>query len=82
MSTTISIEEPPRIIGIVTKVYSGLLIIGFALLPAYLIAYLAFFQDPSLKFENHAIPRSRDRSGNARGAVCHLCDLALLSVVG
>jgi two-component system cell cycle response regulator len=54
MSTTISIEEPPRIIGIVTKVYSGLLLIGFALIPAYLIAYLAFFQDPSLKFENHA----------------------------
>ena len=54
MSTTISIEEPPRIIGIVTKVYSGLLLIGFAFIPAYLIAYLAFFQDPSLKFENHA----------------------------
>ncbi|CAE6730113.1 GGDEF domain-containing protein [Paraburkholderia domus] len=54
MSMTISIQEPPRIIGIVTKVYSSLLIIGFALIPAYLIAYLAFFQDPSLKFENHA----------------------------
>ena len=54
MSTTISIEESPRIIGIVTKVYSGLLVVGFALIPAYLIAYLAFFQDPSLKFENHA----------------------------
>ncbi len=49
MSATISIEEPPRIIGIVTEVYSGLLLISFALIPAYLIAYLAFFQDPSLK---------------------------------
>jgi len=55
MSTTISIEEPPRTIGMVTKVYSGLLLIGFALIPAYLIAYLAFFQDPSLKFEHHAL---------------------------
>jgi hypothetical protein len=45
MSTTISIEEPPRIIGNVTKVYSSFLIVGFALVPAYLIAYLAFFQD-------------------------------------
>jgi len=31
MSTTFSFEEPPRIIGTVTKVYSGLLVIGFAL---------------------------------------------------
>ncbi|WP_110281503.1 GGDEF domain-containing protein, partial [Burkholderia pyrrocinia] len=31
-----------------------LLLTGFALVPAYLIAYLYFFQDPSLKFENHA----------------------------
>jgi two-component system, cell cycle response regulator len=54
MSTTFSFEEPPRIIGTVTKVYSGLLVIGFALVPAFLIAYLAFFQDPGLKFESHA----------------------------
>ncbi|SAL85785.1 diguanylate cyclase [Caballeronia arvi] len=54
MSTTISIEEPRRFIGIVTRVYSGFLLIGFALIPAYLIAYLAFFQDASLKFEDHA----------------------------
>ncbi|MGF6812879.1 two-component system cell cycle response regulator [Paraburkholderia sp. Clong3] len=53
MNTTISIEEPPRIIGAVTRIYSSLLLIGFALVPAYLIAYLAVFQDPSLKFENH-----------------------------
>jgi diguanylate cyclase (GGDEF)-like protein len=53
MSTTISVEEPPRVIGAVTRIYSSGLLIGFALVPAYLIAYLAFFQDPGLKFENH-----------------------------
>ena len=54
MSTTLSIEEPRRFIEIVTRVYSGFLLIGFALIPAYLIAYLAFFQNPNLKFEDHA----------------------------
>ena len=54
MNTTISIKESPRLIGTVTKVYSQLLLLGCALIPAYLIAYLAFFQDPGLKFENHA----------------------------
>lgn len=53
MSATIAIEEPPRLVGIVTSIYSKLLLVGFALVPAYLIAYLAFFQDPGLKFENH-----------------------------
>ncbi|RWA53023.1 hypothetical protein AU476_15305 [Cupriavidus sp. UYMSc13B] len=37
----------------VTKAYSSCLIVVFALLPACLIAYLLYFQDPSLKFENH-----------------------------
>ncbi|UIF88435.1 GGDEF domain-containing protein (plasmid) [Cupriavidus necator] len=37
----------------VTKAYASCLIVAFALLPAYLIAYLFYFQDPALKFENH-----------------------------
>ncbi len=40
-------------IRIVTRAYASFLIIGFALLPAYLIAYMFFFQDPSLRFEEH-----------------------------
>jgi two-component system cell cycle response regulator len=37
----------------ITKAYARLLLVLFALIPAYLIAYLFFFQDPLLKFENH-----------------------------
>jgi hypothetical protein len=36
-----------------TRAYAGLVVAGFALIPAYLIAYLIFFQDPALTFENH-----------------------------
>lgn len=38
----------------VTRAYVSLLIAGFALIPAYLIAYLYVFQNPLLIFENHA----------------------------
>jgi diguanylate cyclase (GGDEF)-like protein len=48
-----AIGEPSAAIRLVTQLYRGLLLIIFALAPAYLIAYLYFFQDPSLKFENH-----------------------------
>ena len=37
----------------ITRVYASMLLILFALGPAYLIAYLFVFQDPALKFENH-----------------------------
>ncbi|TKC81479.1 diguanylate cyclase [Trinickia terrae] len=47
------IVEPPAGIRYVTQIYGRLLLVGFALIPAYLVAYLYFFQDPSLKFENH-----------------------------
>jgi two-component system, cell cycle response regulator len=47
------IVEPPSSVRHVTQIYGRLLLIGFALVPAYLIAYLYYFQDPSLKFENH-----------------------------
>jgi two-component system, cell cycle response regulator len=53
MSTNIAAYESPAAIRLVTKAYARLVLIGFALIPAYLIAYLFFFQDPTLRFENH-----------------------------
>ena len=54
MSIAASANEPAASIQFLTKLYARLLLTGFALVPAILIAYLYFFQDPSLKFENHA----------------------------
>jgi two-component system cell cycle response regulator len=45
----------PRAIDLITKHYARLLLTSFALVPAYLIAYLFFFQNPALKFENHLL---------------------------
>jgi two-component system, cell cycle response regulator len=53
MSIVASANEPPASIQFITKVYARLLLAGFALMPAFLIAYLYFFQNHSLKFENH-----------------------------
>jgi diguanylate cyclase (GGDEF)-like protein len=53
MSAVIVADEPPRAVRLATKIYARLLLVGFALIPAYLIAYVFFFQDPALKFENH-----------------------------
>lgn len=47
------VDDPPRIIRRITGWYADLLLIAFALLPAYLIAYLYYFQDSRLVFENH-----------------------------
>jgi hypothetical protein len=49
----IDIREAPPSIWRLLKVYTQLLLIAFALVPACLIAYLYFAQDPTLKFENH-----------------------------
>ncbi|UXU89543.1 GGDEF domain-containing protein [Burkholderia sp. S-53] len=54
MSIAASANEPAAAIQLITKVYTRLLLAGFALVPAFLIAYFYFFQNPSLKFENHA----------------------------
>jgi diguanylate cyclase (GGDEF)-like protein len=53
VNTSIAIYEPPAPLRMITQAYAGLLHAAFALLPAYLIAYLSFYQDPTLKFENH-----------------------------
>ncbi|WP_321789696.1 GGDEF domain-containing protein [Burkholderia pyrrocinia] len=54
MSIAASANEPAATIQFITRVYARLLLAGFALVPAFLIAYFYFFQNPSLKFENHA----------------------------
>ncbi|MFW0754956.1 GGDEF domain-containing protein [Pseudomonas sp. H11T01] len=54
MSTITAIGEPPEAVRLIIKVYASLLLAGFAFVPAYLIGYLFFFQDPTLVFENHA----------------------------
>ncbi|TVT84435.1 GGDEF domain-containing protein [Pseudomonas sp. H3(2019)] len=54
MSNITATGEPPEAIRLIIKVYACLLLAGFAFIPAYLISYLYFFQDPTLLFENHA----------------------------
>ncbi|GAC1657986.1 MAG: hypothetical protein NVS9B15_19440 [Acidobacteriaceae bacterium] len=45
---------PPEAIRLATELYARLVLVGFALAPASLIAYLFFFQNPTLEFEDHA----------------------------
>ncbi|MFJ2362426.1 GGDEF domain-containing protein [Pseudomonas sp. NPDC087697] len=54
MSNFIATGEPPEAVRLIIKVYASLLLAGFAFIPAYLIGYLFFFQDPTLIFEDHA----------------------------
>src|ERR1700687_4144728 len=53
VSANIAVYEPPTALQLVTQAYVSLLRIAFALMPALLIAYLYFYQDPTLRFENH-----------------------------
>jgi diguanylate cyclase (GGDEF)-like protein len=53
MSTSIAVYEPPAALRLVTQAYASVLLIAFALMPAQFIAYLYFYQDPTLKFEDH-----------------------------
>ena len=53
VSANIAVYEPPAALRIVTQVYAGFLLIAFALMPAQVIAYLYFLQDPTLRFEDH-----------------------------
>ena len=45
--------DPTGLAGVLTRLYANLLVAGLALTPVYLIAYVRFFQDPALKFEDH-----------------------------
>src|SRR6202048_5168868 len=53
VSANIAVYEPPAALRIVTQAYAGFLLIAFALMPAQVIAYLYFLQDPTLRFEDH-----------------------------
>ncbi|RDU96833.1 GGDEF domain-containing protein [Trinickia dinghuensis] len=52
-TTTTTVGDPPQAVRRITGWYAALLRTAFALLPAYLIAYLYYFQDPHLLFESH-----------------------------
>src|ERR1700694_6090034 len=53
VSSIIAGYEPPAALRIGTQAYAGFLLIAFALMPAQVIAYLYFLQDPTLRFEDH-----------------------------
>ena len=54
VTTAMQTEEPFALIRFITQSYARLVLVAFALVPAYLIGYLYFFQDRTLKFESHA----------------------------
>ncbi len=53
INTDVATFEPPAALRLITQAYISLLLTLFALLPIFLIAYLDFYQDPALKFEDH-----------------------------
>ncbi|MEO6279596.1 GGDEF domain-containing protein [Roseateles sp.] len=64
MSTVIVAHEPPtrpeltladprEPIFVLVTTYASFVLVGLALVPAFLIAYLFFFQDPALVFQSH-----------------------------
>ncbi|MDR6498185.1 hypothetical protein J2785_001329 [Burkholderia ambifaria] len=74
MTVNVAAQESTRTAQLVARVYARLLLVGFALVPACLIAYLYFFQDPSLKFENHAFHALAIAAATLEGAfVTYVC---------
>jgi diguanylate cyclase (GGDEF)-like protein len=53
INTDVATFEPPAALRLITQAYTSFLLTAFALLPIALIAYLDFYQDPALKFEDH-----------------------------
>jgi diguanylate cyclase (GGDEF)-like protein len=53
VSANIAVYEPSAALRTVTQAYAGFLLVVFALMPTQAIAYLYFFQNPTLKFEDH-----------------------------
>jgi hypothetical protein len=53
MTANVLTFAAPAAIRIATNVYVRILIVGFALVPAFLVAYLYFYQDPTFRFEDH-----------------------------
>ena len=68
MSTTYAAGEPPRVVSAAARLYAKCLLVGFALLPAYLIAYLWFFSDPHAVFESHAFHELAIAAATLEGA--------------
>src|SRR3984893_2676703 len=54
MKDVLAANEGSRAARLVTTTYARLLLVGFSLIPAYVIAYVYFFQDPTIKYESHA----------------------------
>ncbi|MGN6652075.1 GGDEF domain-containing protein [Trinickia sp.] len=52
-TTIVAAGDPPRTVRRITRLYASFLRAAFALVPAYLIAYLYFFQDSHLLYESH-----------------------------
>ena len=74
MTVNVATQASTRTAELVTRVYARLLLVGFALAPGYLIAYLYFFQDPSLRFENHAFHELAIAAATLEGAfVTYVC---------
>src|SRR5260370_42562406 len=54
ITSATQIDNLPAVVRRITGLYANLLLAGFALLPAFLIAYLYYFQDAHLTFESHS----------------------------
>lgn len=74
MSTEALVRQPSFGIERVTSLYAQLLLSGFALIPAALIAYLYYFQDPKLLSENHGFHEVAIAAATLEGAfVTYVC---------
>jgi two-component system, cell cycle response regulator len=70
MNTTMATpaDDTPRSVRRVTHWYANFLLTAFALLPAYLIVYLYYFQDPRLVFESHVFHEFAIAAATLEGA--------------
>lgn len=74
MSLDAAARKPTAGIQWVTTMYARLLVVGFAFIPAYLIAYLYSFQDPKLLFEDHAFHEAAIAAATLEGLfVTYVC---------
>ncbi|MEF9387902.1 GGDEF domain-containing protein [Ralstonia solanacearum species complex bacterium KE056] len=80
MSLDAAARKPTAGIQWVTTLYARLLVVGFAFIPAYLIAYLYGFQDPKLLFEDHTFHEAAIAAATLEGVfvtyVCWRCYLS------
>ncbi len=67
-TTTTSTDDTSLTARRVTAWYANFLLAAFALLPAYLIAYIYYYQDPHLLFESHAFHEVAIAAATLEGA--------------